>query len=263
MHEEVSDATVLTVIISTFLLIVLGGIIVYFLFAYQKKSHRHQEEVLLLNEQFSHTLLLSKLEIREQTLDNISKELHANIGQLAAVVNMNLSTHLLRHKQDEHIADTKQLVIQMMEEIKNINITLNTGYIGKAGFQAMLEMELERLSKSGNYQVEFIKNGIGFRLSAEKEIILFRLCQELLNNIIRHAQATQINVQLEYQPAELKMLIVDNGVGFNLAEISAGAGKNKSTGIHNIYSRSKQINGSVRINSEPGKGTAVTVNIPV
>lgn len=264
MHQKISDVTVLTIIISTILLIFLAAIIIYFLFAYQKKSHKHQKELLLLNESFNQTLLTSKLEIKEQTLDHIAKELHANISQLVSVININLSACLQRPAEaEDNIQETKALVKQLMSEVKRLSVTLNTEHIGRSGFETMLKKELEWLNKTGIYQINFQKEGDGFRFAPEKEIILFRLCQEILNNVIKHAEATQIDVHLSYSDNGLIIEIHDNGIGFNLNEIVRRAESSDSTGIHNIYHRSKQIDGTVEINSTPNEGTSIIVNLTI
>lgn len=264
MHQNISEVTILTIIISTILLIVLGGVIIYFLYAYQKKVLIHKSELFLLNEKFSKTLLESKLEIQEQTLHHIAKELHANISHLTSVININLGVYLEQFPLDanENIRETKVLVKQLMSEVKSLSLTLNTEHIGKAGFLKMLEKELERLNKTGRYAMKFNKEGESFRLREEKEIILFRLCQEILNNIIKHADSTEIFVHVLYVDSAIHLTIEDNGKGFDLESVRADATLNNSTGLANIYNRSKQINGEVVIKSEVQKGTTIKVKIP-
>ena len=265
MHEKISDVTVLTIIISTVLLVFLGSIILYFLFAYQKKGHRHQEEIILLNEQFQKTLLLSKLEIQEQTLDHIAKELHANISQLVSIININLSVHLQQHPSEanENIIETKALVKQLMAEIKSLSVVLNTEHIGKAGFLQMLKNELDRLTKTRLFQIEFSIDGQVLRLHPEKEIILFRLLQEILNNIIKHAAADRITVELHYEEFNLSIRVSDNGKGLDVVKIRSNAASSNSTGISNIYNRSKQIDATVDIASSPQTGTTFYVRVPL
>lgn len=86
-----SEVTIYTIAVSGFLIIFFGLAIVYFLFLYQRKKFRHQKEMLEMREAFSQTLLQSKLAIQEQTLDHISKELHANFSHLVSLININLA----------------------------------------------------------------------------------------------------------------------------------------------------------------------------
>lgn len=264
MHSKISDVTILTIIISTLLLIVLGGVIIYFLYAYQRKGFKHQAELSSLEEGFNKTLLLSKLEIQEQTLNHIAKELHANISHLTSIININLGVYIQENpgERSDQIRETKSLVKQLMAEIKRISLTLNTEHIGKAGFLKMLEKELDRLVKTGRYLVKYSQNGVPFRLSGEKEIILFRLCQEILNNVVKHAKCSEIIVQVSYEHKYIYLYFEDDGLGFDLTSALENAANNNSTGLSNIYNRSRQISGEVIINSSPGKGSNVMVKIP-
>src|SRR4051794_35031343 len=111
MQTSISEVTFLTILISTLLILIFGGGIIYFLFLYQGKRYRHQKEMLELREAFNQTLLLSKLEIQEQTLDHISKELHANFSHLVSLININLSEILPQSSSTmkESILETKSL----------------------------------------------------------------------------------------------------------------------------------------------------------
>lgn len=263
MYEEISDVTILTIIISTFLLLFLGSIVIYFLLIYQRKVHRHQEELLLLRETFNKTLLQSQLEIKEHTLHHISTELHSNISQIVAVINMNLSSYFQSSPRDESILrETKTLVKQLATEVKSLTTTLNSDHVGKAGFLKMMRTEIERLERAHVYKVHLNISGSEFRLNPEKEIILFRLCQEILNNIIKHADGSVIEIFLEFETNALIISIKDNGKGFDLEETSLRAIETGSTGINNIYSRTTQMEGEVVIYTSPGNGAEIKVKIP-
>lgn len=264
MHEKVSDATILTVVISTILLLFLAILIILFLFAYQKKSYRHQQEVAHLEKAFQNTLLLSRLEMQEHTLDHIAKELHANISHILSVININLAAYLHGAGDTAHanVRESKVLVKQVMAEVKNLSVVSNTEHAKKAGFVAILITEAERLRKTGQYEVSLSITGERYRLQPEKEIILTRLCQEVLNNAVRHAQASRIDLTLAFTPTYVQVSISDNGIGFDLAGAERQAGITGSTGLTNIYSRSKQIDGDIQIHSKVGAGTRVDARIP-
>src|ERR1700722_11055871 len=91
MQNSFLESSAVTIIVSTVLLLFFSVLIIYFLFAYQRKRFLHHEEVIELREAFNQTLLQSKLEIQEQTLDHISKELHANFSHLVSLIDINLA----------------------------------------------------------------------------------------------------------------------------------------------------------------------------
>ena len=264
MQPSTLEPTAITIIVSTVILLFFSFLLVYFLFMYQKKRFLHQQEVVELREAFNQTLLQSKLEIQEQTLDHISKELHANFSHLVSLININL-TEILPHSSDEmkeSVTETKSLAKQLLSELKALSASLNTDHIIHIGFVKALDNELSRLSKTKKFMVTLSKTGEEFRLRPEHEIILFRLCQEVLNNVIQYAQAKNVITNLIYTDLLLAVEIIDDGVGFDIDEANRRSAEKESTGLLNMQKRARLINATVDVESQPGKGTRVTINIP-
>jgi signal transduction histidine kinase len=236
-----------------------------FLLSTTKKRFQHQQEVVELRESFSRTILQSKLEIQEHTLDHIAKELHANLSHLVSLININLSAILVQSSPDarQQVSETKALVKELMNEVKKLSVSLNSEHIMQAGFVRKLENELERLTKTKRYQVNYNKKGEIIRLPSGEEIVLYRLCQEILNNIVKHSGATEINVNLLFTDENISLQIADNGNGFDTALAASQAMEKESTGLLNIVGRAKQINAELQIHSIPGTGTTVNLAIPL
>lgn len=254
----------LTVIISTCLLLVFGIIITRYIFLYQRKRYRHQQEVFELRETFTQTLLQSKIEIQEQTLDHISKELHANFSHLVSLININLS-EILPQSSDQtkdNILETKALAKHLLSELKALSASLNTDHIMKIGFTSALENEINRFSKAKKYKTTFTKLGEEYRLPPEREIILLRLCQEALNNILKYAKANSIVILLDYSDENFKIEISDDGIGFDIDEVNRQAVEKQSTGMLNMQKRAKLINAEISITSLLGMGTKINITVP-
>ncbi|MGB8194831.1 MAG: ATP-binding protein [Chitinophagaceae bacterium] len=264
MQASFSEVSMLTIIITTLLLFFAGSVMVLFFFRYQKRRFQHKSEILQLRETFNHTLLQSKLEIQENTLDHIAKELHANFSHLVSLININLSSILPGSSPEtrESIYETKSLAQQLMGELKALSVSLNTDYIMQIGFTTAMENELNRLNKTKKYKTSLTKKGEEKRLRPEYEIILFRLCQEILNNIVKHSEATSVSAVLEYTPAELVLEITDDGVGFNSTETALQRAEGGSTGLTNMQNRARLINAIFTISSKPGAGTSCKVAVP-
>lgn len=256
-----SEITIQTIIVSTLVLILLGISIIYFLFLYQRKRFRHQQELLEMREAFSQTLMESKLAIQEQTLDHIAKELHANFSHLVSLININLQEILPQtlNNTRESVLETKLLAKQLMGEVKALSASLNTDHIMHIGLTQALDNELGRLGKK--FEVTTTKTGEEYRLKPENEIILFRLCQEVLNNIIKYSGATRIFVSFSFAPENFTLSIIDDGTGFNVEEAMNNSGEKQSTGLINMRKRASVINASFTISSAPGTGTTVTINV--
>lgn len=254
----------LTIIISTCLLLVFGVIIIRYIFLYQRKKYIHEQEVTKIREAFNSTLLESKLKIQEQTLDHIAKELHANFSHLVSLININLSEILPQGSDGikDNIIETKSLAKQLLSELKALSASLNTDYFMHIGFINALNNELTRLKKAKKWEVIFTKSGLEYRLDPSHEIILFRLCQELLNNILNYARADTVTVVADYQPELFTLKISDNGVGFDVGSVSSQSADKMSTGLINMRERAKMIHATMYIESEPGKGTVSIIKIP-
>jgi len=263
MPTILAEVIALNLILSTTLLLLFSLAIIYFLFLDQKKRFRHQREVLELREAFTQALLLSKLEIQEQTLDHIAKELHSNISHLVSLININLAGMLPQSEGlRENVLETKSLVKQLMSELKALNVSLNTGHIKHIGLVKALENELARLEKTKKYKVVFNRSGEEFELNPDDEPILVRLSQEVLNNIISYAAATTITVSIVYTDTALHMEFTDDGIGFDVDEAYRRSAEKGSTGLLNIRDRARLIKADLQIESQQGKGTTIQINLP-
>lgn len=265
MQDNSSEVITLVILITTLLLLIFGSIIVRYIFLDQQKKYHHLQEVVELRETFNQTLLESKLEIQEQTLDHIAKELHANFSHLVSLININLSEILPQSspQMKESILETKSLAKQLMGELKALNASLNTDHIMHIGFSSALENELNRLTHARRYEVALFKIiGEEYRLRPEHEIILFRLSQEVLNNIIKYAKAKSIMAILRYSPELFTLEIADDGIGFDVNRALEQSAEKQSTGLINIRKRARLINADVQIESEPDKGTRFIITIP-
>jgi signal transduction histidine kinase len=252
-----------TVIFGTILLLALGTVLISFIFLYQQKKHRHQQEVLHIQETFNREMLHSKSEIQEQTLQHIASEIHDNFNPTLSVINLNLASviPLVEDPAKETVTDTKMLVKQLMAEMKALSISLNTDHVSRIGFHRALEQYIERLRKTGFYSILFTSEGEPYRLSPNKEIILLRMCQEILNNIVKHADAKIISIKLSYAPQLYKIQIDDDGIGFEPDNILSNPQKQDSSGLRNLHNRAVAINAELSISSRPEKGTAITISI--
>jgi len=263
MYSQLLQINTPTIIVSTLLQVSIGGLLIFFVLYYQRRRYRHKQEMLQLKEAFNQNLMQSKLEIQEQTLNHISRELHDNISPLISIIQINLGAPGLKKNQaiQPEITELKVNTNQLMAELKSLSVTLNTDHIMHIGFAEALWFELDRLERTKVFKTIRTITGEKFRLRPENEIILFRMCQEILNNIVKHANANNITVELNYEPGKYHLVITDDGIGFNTAEIDAAASGKNSTGLRNIQSRAMLINAQVNVSSTPGKGTTTNITV--
>jgi len=263
MRSNSADIYVM-IIGATIVLLVLLSFIVWFVLLYKDHQHRHWKEMQIVKEQYNQEILKAQLEIKEQTLRNISGELHDNFGQVLSLVILSLSSIDLedRVKAAAKVEDVTQLVEQVVRDFRNLSKSLDAENISKVGLPAIIRFELDLLEKTGVYAIFFQVNGPVKPLDHSSEIIVFRIVQEALNNIMKHSRASAIRILLTYSTDELDIEIADDGRGFDLAGIDGKDLSQTGSGLYNMRKRSELIRATLDIQSSPEHGTRLGMKIP-
>jgi hypothetical protein len=259
MFETSAEYTITFIIISVILILSLVVFIAIIIFRYQKNQNSYFENLEELKIAHENQLLQSQLEIQEQTFQNISREIHDNIGQKLSLAKLHLNTlnYQFLEKTADTVTDTVNMIGEAINDLSNLSRSMSSENILNNGLIKALEFEVEQLIKPGIFQVKFSTTGNPVFLNANTELILFRIVQEAINNIIKHAAANCIDIELHYAEQLLNIKITDNGKGFNVDNISNG------TGLLNMKKRAKMLNGTLEINSFPDIHTQIIIEIPV
>lgn len=160
----------------------------------------------------------------------------------------------------EKVGGSVSFISRATEDLSNISKALHAGYIEENGLLKALELEINKIQKLGIFEIRYDVSGSAVYMQTQKELVIFRIIQEVLNNCIKHAQATVIQVLLNYHNNFVEIEIDDNGKGFVYE--SGAVPICKGTGLMNIVKRTVFINGTCKVNSLPGKGTKVMMKIP-
>jgi signal transduction histidine kinase len=244
----------------TLLLILITSFVIFFLFLYQKRYYQHKKEKEELKNQFSQTLLQSQIEIQEQTQQHISRELHDNLGQMASLIKINLHTISVddREKALRKIEDTRELTKQLITDIKLISVKLGSDRIEKTGLINALETEVERINRTEQFNASFINCTKNLVPDKDRSVILFRMAQEVLNNMVKHSGAKHISVDVSETETLFILAFSDDGKGFDPEQH-----KNSGSGLMNLEKRATLINAKLSMQSSPGNGTRVSIEMPV
>ncbi|MFD2565645.1 sensor histidine kinase [Aquimarina rubra] len=231
---------------------------IMFFVAFQRRKNKLLLERFKAEQRFEEELQNSKLEIQEQTLKNVSWELHDNIGQLlsTAVMQINILSTNLEPKIKESVQDIRGLVGDSLQEIRNLSKTLNHEVIQNIGLVKSIQVELDRFKKLNFLTPEFIVIGEEVMINPKDEIILYRVIQEFFSNTIKHAEASHLLVKLEYTASDLTITIKDDGVGYDMTSVQA------NSGLLNMKSRAALVNAQFNCTSEPGKGVLLILRYP-
>jgi signal transduction histidine kinase len=158
------------------------------------------------------------------------------------------------------VNEISEILEKSLEDLRTICRTMNSEIIKKGGLKKSIEMQVGYMRRLGKSNINFNVNGEYIRLNEIKEMVLFRIFQEGMSNIIRHSGATEICVSLNYSINKLVLRIQDNGVGFNVDELDRES--NHLNGIYNMKHRSKLIEAEFQMESKTGDGTTITVTTP-
>jgi len=203
------------------------------------------------------------LATEEKERTRIAKDLHDSIGQMLSAAKLNVSQleSLSGNNEQEKklFHNAMNLIDESCKEIRNISHNMMPSTLVKSGLAVAVSEFLDKLGQLNNLEVHFEVLNINERLDNNLEMILYRVIQESVNNILKHSDATQITLQLIKRNNELSCMIEDNGKGFDAENMENG----KGIGLKNIYSRIAYLNGNVHIDSKIGRGTTINIEIPL
>jgi len=255
---------ILLVIVTTIVLLFLLSFITAVLFLYQKKNILYYKELEDVKNNYDKNLLQTQLEMQEQTFQDISREIHDNIGLSLTLAKLQLNTigYNEQNKALDNVNSSIDLISKAIQDLSDISKSLNSELIKNDGFYNTLKNETDKICRSGKYTIEFTEEGNIVFLSAHKELILYRIAQEALNNILKHACADFICIKLKYEASHISLLIKDNGKGFDKYEIEKYRSGKINNGLINMRTRALKLGGTLAIESLAGNGTSIYVTAP-
>jgi len=261
-----NEEIIIAIITSTSLLLVMIAIIIIAIVKYQRRARKYQHEMSDLKIKYQEETIKAQLEKEEQTLTRISQEIHDNIGQILSLVKLNLNTLSIADCPDsvkEKILTSKDLVGKAIVDLRHLSKSLNSLHLSQGYLSELLNSELEIINKTGVYIVKFDVTGKEKPFHPQKRLIVFRIAQEAMNNIIKHAKASHISVTLNYREELFNLFIEDDGEGFTNTLLDSTILNESGTGIANMQNRAQLIGGLLKINSTIGKGTSVHLSVPI
>jgi signal transduction histidine kinase len=230
-------------------LVVLFCTIIVKLFIKKIKSYNLKEL------EFQKTLNKTIIETQEQIFENISQDLHDDIGQQLTFLNFQLEK--IKLDASEQIDDLDKLtysVSKVAQAIRDLSHSMNSQLVVQNDLKKAIENEVKRIKKYKTIVVNFNYTAGKKPLTDTEIIIIFRIFQETVSNILKHSKATSIAIDIDFQP-HFEMKITDNGIGFDTQNTI----KRQSLGLTNIYKRAEMINYEVSINSILNQGTVLTL----
>jgi two-component system, NarL family, sensor kinase len=237
----------------TVLLVSIGLVLFLVFFIYTK--NKNMKEQFLLKEQYEKELFAARIEIKDQTLQQVGRELHDNIGQLLTVARIHLKG-LVKSPDSDKLNEVNAITAHALDELRKLSKTLvQGGYERDASLKELVSQEMGRIKKTGVINAHLKVYGVEYRLDAEYEIICFRILQEFVSNALKYSGCENLFFELHYLPEYFVFVLEDDGKGFDTDKIKRGSG------LNNIENRARMIGASHELRSEYGKGTTVTLQL--
>lgn len=246
-------------------LLVMGTSITHRKAAEQNMNKKNRSEIeKKINQQKFRSVLI--LEGQEEERKRIAMDIHDGIGQMLTSLKFQIES--IDPKEGEHaeqkIAEVGQLIKQIIKEVRRVTFNLKPTVLGDYGLQAALKVFIQEIGKLTDTKLVYKTEGEIDRLPQKIENNIFRIIQEAINNAIKYSEADAIEVTLAEVDDDLIIEVKDRGKGFDTKIVEARSVNIESgRGFFNMYERTEYINGRLSINSDPGKGTRVTLKVPV
>ena len=225
---------------------------------------RGEESLILQKEQLR--ALAERLQwVREEDRKLVARELHDQIGQILTSIKMDM-TWMVRHlPQSEarvlaRVAESIESINEGVKTVRKICSGLRPGVLDDLGLAAAIEWQASEFTSRNGIQCHVTVPPVDLHLDGDRATATFRIFQECLTNVIRHAQATSVRVDLCQEEEYILLVVEDNGIGFCESELSNTLG---SLGLLGMKERAQFCGGDLQISSSPGNGAKVTVRVPV
>ena len=251
------EIAVLTFTLGSLILLFLSFFLILFLIHHKRKQQLHINEKMNLEHHYQSQLLQSRLEVQEQAFKYLSEEIHDNVGQALSTVKLHLYTinQQSAEASKKLIESTSEVLSKAISDLRNISHNLHGGYVSEHGLLEALEKEISYINGAKALKVMMEIQGRPYELSKEKELLIFRIIQEAINNAIKHSGANLIAVNLQYLDEKFTVSIEDDGKGFD-----AGRRFTNGMGLNNMKTRAGLLGATFHIRSQQ-EGTQITLSL--
>jgi signal transduction histidine kinase len=226
------------------------------------EQRAREEQTAIDLQRFSARLLHAQ----EEEQRRIARELHDEVGQMLSAVKMELTVAGRRLDRTgdtaDLLGDALSSVDSALRTVRDMSRLLHPSALDDLGLVAALESQLADFRRRHGISVDFVHDGFDVRRGEELERAVYRIVQEALTNVARHARAHSVRVEVSADESTCRVRVEDDGMGFDVAEAET-PGRRRGLGLLGIRERASQLKGSVHIESAPMGGTRISVQLPV
>ena len=251
---------VLIFVVGTLLLALFVFFLIAYLLLQKQKQNKFRLEKQRAEFEAANELLRTRLEVQESTINQVGMELHDHYMQFLSLVRIKIyaaSVCTDPNQRKDLTEETVALLDKVMQELRNLSHSLNTDYIKQTGLLGALDMELENILAAKGLKGGFTSNGDYEAFDAQTELVIFRIVQEALQNVLKHAEASIVEIIINNTPGRFLLDVKDDGKGFD----SGTGDKTNGVGFLNMRQRAAAIKGALSVSSSPGAGTTLSLSI--
>lgn len=260
--EEIN--LIFIVILSSIILLFFSSFIIYLSVRIKQNIIINKLEIEKIKNENEKKILETQLEIQELTFSKISSEIHDNISLGLTLAKLKINNIIEKKELNtDKLVLAVDLISKSLVDLNDISKSMDSNQLLEYGLINAIESEINVIRQTGIYDVDFDILGEPIFLDQKIELVVLRIIQEACNNIIKHARANNIRVELYFEATHIKLKIVDNGIGFDPSKVQEKKQIRKMAGLKNIYSRAEIVGGKVEIFSKPERGTAFLIHIPI
>jgi PAS domain S-box-containing protein len=243
----------------------VGGIVIFSEEITERKKAQEallRSERLALQRQQLRALTERLQQVREEERKMVARDLHDQIGQILTAIKMDMAW-VVRHLPDsggevhDRLTGSIELINDGVQSVRRICSGLRPGILDDLGLAAAIEWQANEFASRTGISCKVTVPPAELRLDGDRSTAIFRIFQECLTNVARHAEAQSVSASLNTQDEDLLLVVQDDGKGFRESEVAG------SLGVLGMKERAKACGGDVQVSSSPGKGTTVTVRVPL
>ncbi len=251
------------IVLATLILLVFIGGIVVFIVQYHRRKLLHEKEMAILNEQHIQDLLNTKLEIQLQTMEDIGREIHDNIGQhltLASIYANQIAFEETYPNISQQVTTISSILNESLAELRKLSKNLTNTSAEYTELKDLIDNECKRVNALNICKVKYNYTDTNFKMSATIKNFILRIIQEFLQNSLKHANCKNISLDFQYSTAGLSVDAHDDGKGFSMDIY--GENPAKGIGLPNMKKRADLIGAEFSFNSILNEGTSLHLFIP-
>ncbi len=253
---------ILILIISgTAVMLLLSASVVFFILYYQKRMLTNKLEMQNLETLHQKKLLEATIDSQEKERKRVGSELHDSVGAMLSTIRLSIKMSMNEPaKLLESTDEITKYLDETIETVRSISRDLHPAGLKTFGLSGVVREFLERINHLNKLHIEFEENNSPIRLGEKQELMIYRIIQELVNNVLKHSRAHHLKIVFQWNPEKLQITVTDDGIGFTTDQLDPSK---RGIGLYNIANRAEVINASVVFGNLENSGANIILTVPI